>query len=131
MAEVAEKKHEDKIKIAPEVITIIAGIASGEVDGVASMSGGIADGIASMLGKKNLTKGIKVEAGEKETSIEVSIVVQYGCKIHEVAKEVQKKVREAVEWMTGLIVLEVTVNVLGVNIEKEQEDKTVQKNTVT
>jgi uncharacterized alkaline shock family protein YloU len=131
MAEVAEKKHEDKIKIAPEVITIIAGIASGEVEGVASMSGGIADGIASMLGKKNLTKGIKVEAGEKETSIEVSIVVQYGCKIHEVAKEVQKKVREAVEWMTGLIVLEVTVNVLGVNIEKEQEDKTVQKNAVT
>lgn len=131
MAEVAEKKYEDKIKIASEVITIIAGIASSEVEGVTSMSGGIADGIASMLGKKNLTKGIKVEAGEKETSIELSIVVQYGCKIHEVAREVQKKVREAVEWMTGLIVVEVIVNVLGVNIEKEQEERTVQKNTVT
>lgn len=118
MTELAKKTREDKVKIADEVIATIAGIAAIEADGVTSMSGGIADGIASMLGRKNLTKGVKVEVGEKETAIEVSIVVEYGCKIHEIAKDIQQKVRDAVEVMTGLTVVEVVVNVLGVNIEK-------------
>ena len=113
------------MKTANEVIATIAGIAASEVDGVTSMSGGMADGIASILGRKNLTKGVKVEVGEKEAAIEVSIVVEYGCKINEVAIDIQKKVREAVEEMTGLNVVEVVVNVLGVNIEKvpKEQDK--------
>lgn len=130
MAEITKKTREDKVKIANEVIATIAGIAASEADGVTSMSGGMADGIASMLGRKNLTKGVKVEVGEKEAAIEVSIVVEYGCKIHEVAKDIQKKVREAVEAMTGLNVVEVVVNVLGVNIERTPKEPAKESATM-
>jgi len=109
----------DKLRISEEVIATIAGIATSDVEGVASLSGGLADGIAGMLGKKNLGKGVKVEAGEKEAAIDVSVIVEYGCKIHMVAKDVQNKVREAVEGMTGMKVVEVSVNVVGVNVPKE------------
>jgi len=109
----------DKLRISEEVIATIAGIAASDVEGVALLSGGLADGIAGMLGKKNLSKGVKVEAGEKEAAIDVSVIVEYGCKIHMVAKDVQNKVREAVEGMTGLKVVEVSVNVVGVNVPKE------------
>lgn len=128
MTEMQKKSREDKVKIANEVIATIAGIAASEVQDVTSMSGGMADGIASILGRKNLTKGVKVEIGEETAAIEISVVVEYGCKIHEVAREVQKRVREAVEVMTGLSVVEVAINVLGVNMDKaprKQEKETV------
>ncbi len=128
MAEMQKKSREDKVKVANEVIATIAGIAASEVEDVTSMSGGMADGIASILGRKNLTKGVKVEIGEETVAIEISVVVEYGCKIHEVAREVQKRVREAVEVMTGLSVMEVAINVLGVNMDKaprKQEKETV------
>jgi len=117
--EITKKNREDRMKIADEAIAVIAGIATSEVENVTSMSEGIVNGIASMLGRKNLAGGVKVEVGEKEAAIEVSLIVEYGCKIHEVAKNIQKKVREAVEVMTGLQVVEVVVNVLGVNVEKD------------
>ncbi|MCX7710807.1 MAG: Asp23/Gls24 family envelope stress response protein [Clostridia bacterium] len=115
----SEKKtvHEDKIRIANEVVATIAGIAASEVENVTSMSGGLADGIANILGRKNLSKGVKVEVTGKEAVIDINIIVEYGCRIHEVAKEIQSKVRQAVEGMTGLNVVEVNVNVLGVNTE--------------
>lgn len=118
--------RKDKITIADDVIATIAGIAASEVKDVTSMSGNLADGIAGMLGKKNFGKGVKVEAGEKEVIINLSVIVEYGCKIHEVAQQIQKKVRETVEEMTGLDVVEVNVHVLGVNtskiLKKESED---------
>jgi uncharacterized alkaline shock family protein YloU len=119
LMEITKKNREDRMKIADEAIAVIAGIATSEVENVTSMSEGIVNGIASMLGRKNLAGGVKVEVGEKEAAIEVSLIVEYGCKIHEVAKNIQKKVREAVEVMTGLQVVEVVVNVLGVNVEKD------------
>jgi len=119
LMETTKKTREDRMKIADEVIATIAGIATSEVENVTSMSAGIVNGIASMLGRKNLASGVKVEFSEKEVAIEVSLIVEYGCKIHEVAKNIQKKVREAVEIMTGLQVVEVVVNVLGVNVERE------------
>lgn len=123
------EKREDKVKIANEVIATIAGIAASDVENVTSMSGGLADGIASILGKKNLSKGVKVEVGSIEASIDVSIVVEYGCKIHKVAKAIQDKVRTAVEEMTGLKVVEVNVNVLGVNTDKELNPKSEEKDS--
>lgn len=113
-----EVTPENKIKIAAEVIATIVGIATSEIEGVSSMSGGIADGIASILGKKNMGKGVKVEINDKDVTIDVSIIVQYGSKIHNVAKNVQESVRAALTDMTDLNILEVNVNVLGVNTEK-------------
>lgn len=121
--------RKDKIRIADEVIATIAGIAASEVDGVISMSGGLADGIADMLGKKNLGKGVKVEAGEKEAVIELSVTVEYGCKIHMVAREIQSKVREAIENMTGLKVVEVNVSVLGINIKEPKKELAPEENS--
>lgn len=111
--------REDKIKISDEVIAIIAGIAASEVENLASMSGGFVDGIAGMLGRKNLGKGIKVEVKENDVFIDLSIVVQYGCKIHEVARNIQERVRSAVEEMTGMQVSAININVLGVSIGKD------------
>ncbi len=74
--------------------------------------------IAEVLsGKKNLAKGIKVEAGEKETKIDVNIIVEYGVRIPDVAFEIQYRVKKAVETMTGLSVVEVNVHVQGVNTD--------------
>lgn len=114
------------IKISADVVSVIAGVAVSEVAGVFGMAGGFAGGISEVLsGKKNLSKGIKVEVGEKETKIDVNIIVEYGTRIPDVAFEIQNRVKKAVETMTGLKVLEVNVHVQGVNTENQtQEIKT-------
>lgn len=109
------------VKITDEVIAIIAGIAATEVPGVVGMSGGIAGGIAEALGRKNLSKGVKVEAGEKEAAIDLYIIVEYGYRIPEVAWSIQERVKKAVEDMTGLDVVEVNIHIQGVNIEKDHK----------
>ena len=107
------------VKITNEVVAIIAGMAAIEVPGVTSMSGGIAGGIAEAIGRKNLSKGVKVEVGEKEAAIDLHIIVDYGCRIPDVAWNIQESVKKAVESMTGLRVIEVNIHVQGVNFEKD------------
>lgn len=116
-----ETTTENGIKIADDVVAVIAGVAVSEVPGVAGMSGGFAGGITEVLsGKKNLAKGIKVEVGEKETKIDVNIIVEYGTRIPDVAFEIQNRVKKAVETMTGLTVIEVNVHVQGVATAEKQ-----------
>jgi uncharacterized alkaline shock family protein YloU len=114
------------IRIANEVIEIIAGLATIEVRGVAGMSGGVAGGIAELLGRKNLAKGVKVEVGQKQCAVDVSIVAEYGAKIPEVAGEIQDNVKRAIESMTGLEVVEVNVHVLGVTFKGASEDNSAK-----
>lgn len=109
------------IKISDEVVAIIAGMAATEVPGVAGMSGGIAGEIAGILGRKNLSKGVKVEVGEKEAAVDLYIIVEYGCRIPDVAWEIQEKVKKAVETMSGLNVVEVNIHIQGVNFEKDNK----------
>ena len=117
------------IKITDEVVAIIAGIAAMEVPGVTSMSGGIAGGIAEALGRKNLSKGVKVEVGEREAAIDLYIIVEYGYRIPEVAWTIQEKVKNAVEDMTGLRVVEVNIHIQGVNIEREHRKELLEEQT--
>lgn len=106
----------DEIKIADDVVAVIAGVAVSEVPGVAGMAGGFAGGITEVFsGKKNLAKGIKVEVGEKETKVDVNIIVEYGTRIPDVAFAIQNRVKKAVESMTGLKVIAVNVHVQGVS----------------
>ncbi len=115
------------IKIADEVVSIIAGLAATEVDGVAGMSGGLAGGIADMLGKKNLSKGVKVEVGEKQAAIDLYIVVKFGVRIPDVAWKIQENVKKAVESMTGLEAARINVHVQGVSFQSgkaEEEEET-------
>lgn len=108
------------VKIANDVVSIIAGLAATEVEGVYGMTGGKTRDFTEMLGMKNLSKGVKVEVGEKEAVIDLYIIVEYGTKIAEVARNVQENVKNKVETMTGLNVVEVNVNIQGVNIPKEE-----------
>jgi len=112
------------VRIADEVVSIIAGLAATEVDGVASMSGGIAGGIAEALGRKNLSKGVKVEVGEEEAAVDLYLIVRYGSRIPDVAWAVQENVKKAIENMTGLRVVRVNVHVQGVSFpqQKAEED---------
>ena len=113
-------EHGD-VKISNEVISIIAGVAANEIDGVVGMSSGIAGGISEMLGMKNLSKGVKVDIEEKEANIDIFITVEYGIKISEIGLKVQKNVKDTVENMTGLEVKTVNVNIQDVSFPKKDK----------
>ena len=131
--EIVINEGENSIEISDDVVAVISGMAASEVQGVAEMAGGIAGGISEVLsGKKNLAKGIKVEIlDNKETRIDVNIIVEYGARIPDVAFEIQKRVKKSVENMTGLNVLEVNVHVQGVSTVQVEEKKNeeVKENT--
>ncbi|MFD1955855.1 Asp23/Gls24 family envelope stress response protein [Paenibacillus thailandensis] len=125
-----EKTDIGTIQIAPEVIAVIAGLATIEVEGVAGMSGGFAGGIAELLGRKNLSKGVKVEVGQREAAIDVSIIVEYGNKIPEIAVQIQHNVKRSIEMMTGLTVVEVNVHIHDVHFKTAEKPEEEETNTV-
>ena len=106
------------IRIADEVVSTVAGLAAVEVEGVASMSGGWGTDLVEKLGKRNLGKGIKVDATGEQTIIDIFIVIEFGYAIPKVAENVQKEVKIAVESMTGLTVSAVNVHVVSVMTKK-------------
>lgn len=122
---VERTEHNDvgSIRIADEVVGIIAGLAATEVPGVAGMSAGLVGGIAEMLGKKNLAKGVKVEVGEREAAVDLYIIVEYGIRIPDVALRVQENVKRAIESMTGLDVVEVNIHIQGVGFAMDGKDE--------
>lgn len=115
-----EGESENTITYANEVIAIIAGVAANEVEGIAGMytSGGISD----IIGKnKNITKGVRVEIGSEETSVDLHVIIEYGTPIQKAAQDAQENVRKAIETMTGLHVVKVDVHVQGVSFERENK----------
>lgn len=122
-----ELQVESSIRIADDVVGVIAGIAAMEVDGVAGMSGGFAAEVGErMTGKRNLSKGVKVQVGEKEVSIDLYIVVDFGVRIPEVATKVQENVKRAVESMTGLECVEVNIHVQGVSFSEREDEQRIR-----
>ncbi len=119
------KEGEDtigEIKINNEVIAVMAGRIATEVKGVAGMSGGVVDGLAKMLGKKSLEKGVKVEVGEEDINIDLSIIVDYGVSIPDVCSEIQISVKRKVEKMTGRNVRNVNLSVQGIHFPADQKE---------
>lgn len=113
---------ENGVKISDDVVQIIAGIATTEIDGVFSLGNTIAGGIADFLGgKKNNGRGVRVDIREDEVTIDVHVIVKFGVRIPDVAWNIQEKVKDAVETMTGLRVPKVNIHIDGINIEKEPE----------
>ena len=113
----------NSIKIAGDAVAMYVGIAVAEIPGVYGMSGALAGITEAISGKKNYTKGVKVDVNDKNVKIDVSIIVEYGARIPDVAFEIQTKVKKSVETMTGLKVSEVNVNVQGVHaITAEKEE---------
>ncbi len=109
--------------IADEVVSIIAGLAATEVEGVASMSGGLTGGISEVLGRKSFSKGVKVEVGTEEAKVDIFIAVKYGERIPDVAWDIQESVKKAIETMTGLNVSSVNIHVQGVQFPKQENDE--------
>lgn len=110
------------IRISDDVVATIAAIAAGEIEGVGGMCGSFAGNMIERLGKKNSAKGVKVGIEGGNVSISMNILCTFGCKINDVCAEVQDAVKAAVEGMTGLNVVEVSIVVQGIiNPAKEAE----------
>lgn len=110
-----------QVQIADEVIAVIAGLTATEVDGVAKMSGNITNEIVSKLGMKNLSSGVKVEILGEEVEVKLSLVLNYGVSIPKTSREVQEKVKNAIETMTGLTVIDVNIRIAGVQMDEGQK----------
>ncbi|OGX68599.1 MAG: hypothetical protein A2189_09110 [Paenibacillus sp. RIFOXYA1_FULL_44_5] len=117
----AEEYGTGMIRISDDVVSTIAGLAALETPGIAGMSGGISEGLAKRLSGKNVQKGVSVEVGQVEAAIGLRVIVQYGSRIQEVCQVLQENVKEAVENMTGLKVVEVNVKVEGVVFKEEEQ----------
>ena len=115
-----EKDRIGEVQIADEVVTIIAGLAATEVDGVASMAGNITNELVSKLGMKNLSKGVKVEVLDGVVTVDLTLNIEYGMNILETSKKVQEKVKAAIENMTGLEVADVNIHIASVDMENEK-----------
>ena len=109
-----------EIKIADEVVAIIAALAATEVEGVASMAGNITNELIGKLGMKNLSKGVKVDVLEGIVTVSLALNLKYNYSIVEVSARVQEKVKNAIENMTGLEVADVNVKVAGVEMESQE-----------
>ncbi len=117
------KKHPPdeigSVKIANEVIAIIAGLAATEVEGVAGLGRGSAGGLAEIVGRKNVSEGVKVTLEGTQALIELSIVIVYGAKIPDVTRKVKAQVKKTVEATTGLEPSKIHVHVVGVDLAPE------------
>ena len=117
-----EEQQSGTIRISDDVVATIAGLAAMETPGIAAMSGGMSEGLAKKLSGKNVQRGVTVEVGQVETAIDLRVIVNYGSTIQQVCRQLQENVKEAVENMTGLNVVEVNVKVEGVAFKEKEEE---------
>lgn len=103
-----------EVRIADDVVAMIAGLAALEVDGVASMAGNTANELLSKVGVKGVQKGARVEVVDRTVSVEMAVNLKYGYNIPTVCGQIQEKVKSAIETMTGLTVADVNIRIAGV-----------------
>jgi uncharacterized alkaline shock family protein YloU len=109
-----------EVKIADDVVAMIASLAATEVEGVSAMSGNITNELMSKVGMKSLTKGVKVEVLAGTVTVDLSVTLEYGFNIPGTCQKVQAKVKTAIENMTGLEVLSINVRIAGINMVKNK-----------
>ncbi|MCR5272237.1 MAG: Asp23/Gls24 family envelope stress response protein [Lachnospiraceae bacterium] len=109
-----------KVQVSDEVVTIIAGLAATEVEGVVSMGGNITNELVSRLGMKNLAKGVRIELGDGTAAVDLTLNIEYGYSIPEISAKVQDRVKVAVENMTGLDVVSVNIRIANVVMENNE-----------
>lgn len=110
----------NETKIADDVVRLIAGLATTEVEGVVGMSSGLISNLAQLVGKEDFSKGVKCYIKDNTIAIDVYVIVQYGYRIPDVAVKIQRQVKTQVESMTGMEVIEVNVNIQGVSSPKKK-----------
>ena len=117
---IRENVNIGEVRVADEVVPIIAGLAATEVEGVESMAGNITNELVAKLGMKNLSKGVKVTVLEGVVTVDLTLNIEFGKNILEVSKKVQDKVKSSIENMTGLEVADVNIRIAGVDMENEK-----------
>ncbi len=115
---ITKKKELGEVKIASDVVAAIAALAATEIDGVYSMAGNITNELIGKLGMKNLSKGVKILMEGGIVRVDMMVVVNYGYSIPEVSGQVQERVSQQIENMTGLSVSEVNVRIAGVKLDE-------------
>ena len=115
-----ENEEIGSVKIADDVVAMIAALAATEVEGVAAMSGNMTNEFLSRVGVKNAAKGTRVEVLQKKVKVDLAITIEYGFNIPATCQRVQTKVKNAVENMTGLEVTDVNIRIAGINVSKEK-----------
>lgn len=108
------------VKIADDVVAMIAALAATEVDGVAAMAGNMTKELLSRVGVKSLSKGARVYVSNKKVKVELAITMEYGYNIPATCQRVQNRVKAAIENMTGLEVLDVNIRIAGINVTKDK-----------
>lgn len=108
-----------EVVIADEVVAVIAGLATMEIEGVASMAGNATRELISKIGIKSLSKGVKVDILDGIVTVALTMNLKYGYSIKSVSEKVQEKVKVAVENMTGLTVADVNIRIAGVEVDAE------------
>ena len=113
-----EEENIGAVKIADDVVAMIAGLAATEVEGVSAMAGNVPNELMSKVGMKKLTKGVKVDVFERHVTVDLAILMEYGYNIPATCQKVQAKVKAAIENMTGLNVTDVNIRIAGVSMQK-------------
>ena len=108
------------VKIADDVVAMIASLAATEIEGVSAMAGNITNELMSKVGMKNLTKGVKVDVLENNVTVDLAVTMEYGYNIPATCQKVQQKVKSAIENMTGLTCTDVNIRIAGVNMKKDK-----------
>ena len=108
------------VKIADDVVAMIAALAATEVDGVAAMAGNMTNELLSRVGVKSLSKGARVYVSNKKVKVELAITMEYGYNIPATCQRVQNRVKAAIENMTGVEVLDVNIRIAGMNVTKDK-----------
>lgn len=116
---IVDKKGIGEVKIASDVVATIAGIAASEVDGVKSMVGNLTNEFIGKLGVKNMSKGVRVTMEEDKVRVDMNLNIKYGYSIPKVISQVQERVSQQIEMMTGLMVQEVNVRIADVSLADE------------
>lgn len=115
-----ENEEIGTVKIADDVVAMIAALAATEVEGVAALSNNMTNEFLSRVGVKNAAKGTRVEVLQKKVKVDLAITIEYGFNIPATCQRVQTKVKNAVENMTGLEVTDVNIRIAGINVSKEK-----------
>ena len=117
---IQENEELGTVKIADDVVAMIAGLAATEVQGVAAMAGNISNELMNKMGVKNLARGVKVEVSGKRVKAELALVIEYGYNIPAISQRVQEKVKSMMVNMTGLEVADINIRIAGVSMQKDK-----------
>ncbi len=112
-----EEKDVGTVQIADDVVAMIASLATTEVEGVSAMAGNITNELMSRVGVKKLTRGVKVDVLEGNVTVDLAVTMEYGYNIPATCRQVQAKVKAAIENMTGLTCTDVNIRIMGVKVK--------------